>query len=467
LFCLIAAHSQAQNVTIRGKAHPSYAGKLIQVLTETDYITNTRFKENSDTIAADGFFELNIQIESTRPVTLKIDQVVADLYLEPDFVYGITIPELDKDRDYKNDVELPVNIGIVGADSTELNNLIFDYQEQYNRLFISDEGRYLSRAMMFKLADSLQKLCDKRYAGVNNVYFKNYTLYSIASLNASVSRGENYLINGYILNRTIQYHHFEYMHFFSTCFRGYLNTVASQHKGQSLYNIINTKANYKLLLDFLKDDKLVKSDSLKELVILRNLWDFYFSADFSPEAIETIVVQLSQTTKNKEHKRIAANMLAYFNKMQVGSGAPDFSARSRDGKMASLSAFKGRWVYLNFFSTSNTESLKEFPKLVGLKKKYGHKVVFLSICLDDSLKSYQQFLKNNPKYDWAIWYNYDKSLSKTAKEHYFVTGNEAYFLISNQGYLAQSPALSPSKGIEYKFNVIFKIRRRDTKTGIR
>jgi hypothetical protein len=220
LFCLIAAHSQAQNVTIRGKAHPSYAGKLIQVLTETDYITNTRFKENSDTIAADGFFELNIQIESTRPVTLKIDQVVADLYLEPDFVYGITIPELDKDRDYKNDVELPVNIGIVGADSTELNNLIFDYQEQYNRLFISDEGRYLSRAMMFKLADSLQKLCDKRYAGVNNVYFKNYTLYSIASLNASVSRGENYLINGYILNRTIQYHHFEYMHFFFHLLQG-------------------------------------------------------------------------------------------------------------------------------------------------------------------------------------------------------------------------------------------------------
>ena len=457
----------AQNITIRGKAHASYKGKVIQLLVESDYITNTRLIENQDTIAEDGFFELSLQSDHTRPVQLKIDQFVAELYVEPDFVYGITIPEADKTRDYGNDAELPINIGIVGADSLELNNLIFDYREILNRMLISDEGRYLSRAAMFKIADSLQKICDTRFAKLKNEYFKSFTLYSIAALNASVSRGENFLINGYILNRRIQYHHYEYMAFFNTCFKGYLNTVSSQHKGQTLYNIINTKADYKLLRDFLKDDKLVKTDSLKELVILKNLWDFYFSAEFNPDAIESIVTQLSRSTRNKEHKQIAANMLAYFNKMQVGTQAPDFSARSKDGKMASLSAFKGKWVYLNFFSTANTESLKEMPKLAELKKKYGHKVSFLSICLDDSIKTYQQFLKSNPKYDWAIWFNQDKSLTKTAKDHYFVTGTEAYFLISNLGYLAQSPALSPSKGIEYKFNQIFKIRRRETRTGIR
>ena len=69
--------------------------------------------------------------------------------------------------------------------------------------------------------------------------------------------------------------------------------------------------------------------------------------------------------------------------------------------------------------------------------------------------------------DWTIWYNYDKSITKTAKENYFIAGTEAYFLIDNFGYLAQSPALSPSGGIEYKLNVIFKIKNRTTKTGIR
>src|SRR4051812_28645036 len=123
--------------------------------------------------------------------------------------------------------------------------------------------------------------------------------------------------------------------------------------------------------------------------------------------------------------------------------------------MASLSSFKGKWVYLNFFSTKNTESLKEMPKILSLIKTYGHKVVFLSICVDDSLASYKTFLKNNPKYTWNIWFNSDPSVTITAKDKYFVTGSEAYFLISNQGYLALSPAPSPSKGIQFRFNILF------------
>lgn len=388
------------------------------------------------------------------------------MYVQPDFVYGITIPELDKNFDYNNDADLPVNIGIIGNDSTELNALTFDFQEQYNSIFIVEKGK-LTRAAMFSRADSLQKLCYKRYAKIDNDYFRSYVIYSIASVNASVSRGENYLIGSYILNRPIDYKHYEYMQFFNACFKGYLNTIATQHKGVSLYNTINTRADYTALMNFVKQDKLLKTDSLRELVILRNLWDFYFSADFVPEAVENIVSQINVTTKNKQHKKISSNMLAYFNKMQVGSAAPGFSARNREGTISSLGTYKGRWVYLNFFSTQNLESLKEMPKIASMKKKFGDKIVFLSICLDDSLKAYTNYLKGNPKYDWPIWFSNEKSLSKTAKDNYFVTGTEAYFLISNGGYLAESPALSPSQGIEYKLNVIFKVKQRTTKTGIR
>jgi len=360
-----------------------------------------------------------------------------------------------------------VNIGIVGADSTELNALIFDYQEQYTKLFIAEDGKFLGRPAMFRRADSLQKLCYGRYAKITNDYFRSYVIYSIASINASVSRGENYLINSYILNRPIQYRHFEYMQFFNACFKGYLNTIASQRKGQSLYNIINVSADYTTLLNFVRQDKLLNTDSLRELVILKNMWDFYFSSEFAPEAIENIVSQINLQTKNEQHKKIASAMLAYFNKMQVGSAAPGFSARNKEGTISSMSAYKGTWIYLNFFSTKNIESLKEMPKIASLRKKFGDKLVFVSVCLDDSLKQYTKYIKSNPKFDWPILFNNEKSLSKTAKENYFVTGTEAYFLINNGGYLAQSPALSPSQGIEFKLNIIFKVRQKTTKTGIR
>lgn len=464
---LLFTEAFSQNILIKGRAHPSYAGKVIQLYSGTDFITLNRQKESQDTIEADGYFELNFQSLHTQPVYFKIDHVVAQLYVQPDYAYGITIPEVDNNLDRNNDAELTVNIGVIGTDSTELNALIFDYQEQYNKLFLTEDNRFLSRPVMFRRADSLQKLCYGRYAKITNEYFRSYVIYSIATINASVSRGENYLINSYISNRPIQYDHYEYMQFFNACFKGYLNTIAAGRKGQTLYNIINTKADYPALLNFVRQDKLLKNDSLRELVILKNLWDFYFSMDFVPDAVENIVSQINVSTKNREHKKIASTMLAYFNKMQVGSAAPSFSARNREGTISSMSAYKGRWIYLNFFSTKNIESLKEMPKIAAMRKAFGDKIVFLSICLDDSLKTYTNYLRSNPKFDWPIWFNNEKSLTKTAKENYFVTGTEAYFLINNFGYLAQSPALSPSQGIEYKLNVIFKVRKKITKTGIR
>ena len=454
-------------MTIRGKAHGSYAGKRIQLLVESDFVSGLLQKENEDSIGVDGYFELNFHTDYTQPVQIKIDQVIAKLYVQPDFVYGITIPEIDESRVYRNDAELEVNIGIIGADSTELNALIQDYQEIYNRFFSFDDNRFLSRPMMFRRADSLQKICDIRYNNVSNEYFKNYYMYSIASINASVSRGENYLINGYILNKPIRYRHKEYMSFFRSCFSGYLNATSTSKSGESVYHIINSKADYQLLTAYLKQDRFLKSDSLRELVIIYNLWEYYFSGNYSQEAIKNILSQLLVSTKVEEHKTVLNHLLTYMNKMQVGSLAPSFAARTKEGKTARIDSYKGRWIYLNFFSTTNEASMREMPKIASLKKKFGDKVVFVSVCLDDSVKTYINYLRSNPKFNWTIWFNNEKSLPNTAKENYFVTGTEAYFLISNLFYLAQSPALAPSKGIEYRFNLLFKPKRKNTKTGIR
>ena len=467
-FCCLLLFTQAhsQNIQINGKADASYAGKVIELFSSTDYVTNFRLKESQDTIDKDGYFELSVYSDLVQPLTLKVENVIARLYVQPDYVYGITIPELDQDKNINSDVELEVNIGIVGTDSTELNVLIFDYQNQYNQLFIPGNDRFLSRPQLFRRADSLQKMCDLRYSKISSPYFHNYVTYSIASINTSLSRGEDYLMKKYLIGKPIQYSHFEYMQFFNAATRGYLERISSGRKGQTLYNIIN-KGDYRALQNFVQLEKEIPSDSLRELIIIRNLWDDYFKGDFSKEAIAAIISQISTQSKNKEHKKITSSMLSYFNKMQVGSKAPEFSALDRAGKIVSLSAFKGRWIYLNFFSSKNVESMKEMPKIATMKKKFGEKLIFLSICLDDSVAAYKAYLKANPKFDWPIWYNYDKSIPRTAKEAYFVTGTENYFLINNFGYLAQSPALSPSKGIEYKLNVIFKVRQRTTKTGIR
>ena len=465
--CCFVLSLSAQNVEIRGRATKAYSGKIVQVLVAQDYITNLKHVETSDTIKKDGYFELSFHTEYTQPITIKIDNVVAQMYVQPDFVYGITVPDIDSTMNVNHDVELPINIGIMVGDSTELNNLVFDFQDLYNRYFIASDGRYLSRAAMFKRCDSLYLTANRKYASIKNPFFSSYVKYSVASVNASLSRGEKFLMEQYIKDHPVQHKHSAYMQFFNDYFKGYLTRLASQRPGETMYRIINTNGDYQGLLDFVKIDKEISSDTLRELIILKELWAYNFSSDFDSEAIKTILEQFQRSTKIKEHKLIVGNMLSYINKLRIGSVAPGFSAYSRDNKLMNFSSLKKRWVYLNFFSTANVESMKELPKIAALKKKFGDKIVFVSICLDDSLSDYLNFLKANPKYDWPIWYNYHKQIKVSAKEAYAVTGTEAYFLIDNTGNLIASPALSPSKGIEYKLNVIFKIRKKDTKTGLR
>lgn len=466
-FILFLPCGFTQTITIQGIAHQSYAGKIIQVFSERDQITHLEQKEAIDTIASDGYFEVQVVSNRIQRLKLKIEQATFYLYVQPDFVYGITVPEIDPALKYDNDAELILDIGILGHDTTELNVLMMDFEKLYNGFFAGDEERFLSRQKMFKRADSLQKVCDIRYLPLRNDYFKAHVKYSIASINASVSRGENYLINGYILNKPILYTNKAYMDFFSSCFTGYLKAASTGKSSQSLQNLINSETNYQRLSVYFKDDKFLKNDTLRELVILHNLWSFSFEEDYDQNAVKKLISQIAAETRVEEHRRIANNMLGFMNKLLVGSDAPLFSARAGNGKMGSLQQFKGKWVYLNFFSTGNVQSLREMPKIASLKKKFGDKVVFLSICLDDSVKSYLNYLRSNPRYDWPIWFSNEKGLSKTAKEAYFVSGTEAYFLISNFGALALSPAPSPSEGIEYRFNLLFKPKRKNTKTGIR
>lgn len=81
---------------------------------------------------------------------------------------------------------------------------------------------------------------------------------------------------------------------------------------------------------------------------------------------------------------------------------------------------------------------------------------FVSVCLDDSLNSFMEYIQQNPKYDWPIWFNNVGGVKQTAKELYNVIGTEAYFLINNYGTLALSPATDPQKELSINSTLFLK-----------
>lgn len=466
-FCLFVS-VKSQNVKIKGKAHSSHIGKPISLYAYSDLITFTQTREATDTIDKDGYFELDLQINHTQPVNLQIENLTGKLYIQPNYVYGITFPEKDKEADIRGNTEEQVLLGILSSDTTELNTMIIDYNGIYDKMFAGAATEFLNKNRIYHKLDTLNLIASWRYKKVKNGYFKSYVEYSIGELNANASRGKNFLSSNYLLNKPVQHNHFEYMTFFNAYFKGYIEAFSTTKKSENIHHLINTVGQYKNILGFIKGDALLKTnDTLCELVLIRSLWDYYYNPQFNREMVLAVIEQMSNETRIKEHKKILNNILQIAYNLNVGMKAPDFEATDKTGKSVSLTQYKGRYVYLNFFSSKSISSLKEMPKIADLVKKYGDKMLFVSICTDDSIKTYKDYLRANPKYTWPILYNNGGVKGKTAYDVYNLKTVPAFFFINQFGNLAQSPATAPTEGFEYKLKVLFKPKKKDTKIGIR
>jgi len=93
------------------------------------------------------------------------------------------------------------------------------------------------------------------------------------------------------------------MQFFNAHFKGYLKAFASTKNGGTIYNSINAFADYNDLLNQFKSDKSITNDTLRELLILKGLIDFYYSPDFDKHQVQSVIEQLYRQTYFEENKK--------------------------------------------------------------------------------------------------------------------------------------------------------------------
>ncbi len=74
-----------------------------------------------------------------------------------------------------------------------------------------------------------------------------------------------------------------------------------------------------------------------------------------------------------------------FTRLKNGNPAPDFTLEDLNGNKVSLSDFKGKWVYLNFWSVTSSDCISDFTKYGAvINEKYKDKnIVFLNICFEE------------------------------------------------------------------------------------
>jgi len=223
-----------------------------------------------------------------------------------------------------------------------------------------------------------------------------------------------------------------------------VNKVRSFNPSSYVYKISSSGQFDTPVKYALAGKELIKSKTILEWYQTLNLLDCFGLYDFenAERAYNLYAHEISDPllidTLTKFHTKI--------NKLKPGSPAPNFTLKDLDGKSVSLSDFKGKVVYIDFWGIYCSPCLAEIKNYAPLlKKKYADKdVVFLNICIDtDSENDWQRKVKE-VNFEGVNLIVTNRSINPVIKD-YNISGIPHYILIDRQGNIVSATALRPSR----------------------
>jgi thiol-disulfide isomerase/thioredoxin len=447
---LLCIYVIAGNVTINGVAHKSYIGKKVKAVCFTDYISEQAQELTSCEISAKGEFTLSFKTDATKYIMLRIQNCEATMYVEPDKNYYIGVYQKDSAEVESFSRYTPIEIGFVNTDSLELNYLIYDYLEKYDGFLSKMQGWKMSdNAVMAARTDTFCKKIKAKYATVNNKYFQNFIQYTLGALQLNF-RNELYVYENYIKSKNILFAHREYVSFLKI----FLDRIVGELiKTEDLVKEVNNTSGYESLSAFFTKSKIMLNDSLRNISMLYTLKLCYANPNYKRERVIDLLNDMSKKTELQFCKSIASNLATSLGKMQVGSAITDFTFYDFNNNKISLTGYKDKYLYVAFFKPYCKTCEEEIKVVAEHQKKFGAKINFLYILMDNFSEKIKEETKLYPKQGITYVYSADWM---AMKEYFEIMAIPAYVLISPDGKIKISPAINPGIDLEKLFAELTK-----------
>jgi peroxiredoxin len=237
------------------------------------------------------------------------------------------------------------------------------------------------------------------------------------------------------------------MELFNLLYDKYFLFFARTGKNSEVYGNITDEHSYTNLKRTLARDDVLANDTLMEMVILKGLHDGFFDDKFSRKALLSILDLLYRSTTIPEHLMIAENIRSKVTRLLPGFVPTPFELYSIDGKLMSLNDFKGKYVYLNFCTTTSYSCLQEFSLLEKLYEKHKQRLEIVTISVDRDVSDLKNFLEQT-EYQWTFLHYGNKP--EIIKD-FDVRAYPTYFLIGPDRRLILSPAPTPRENFEIQF----------------
>ncbi len=464
LTAMISSKSPGQKVIVEGE-NPEYSGESFRIYTISNPFTGAT--KTLDTLYFDdqGAFRACFEAEPFSWISMNMGALRTILLVEPGNLYRVYLPprreitETDKRNPYFE--PLRVHLRVKEQRSLPDSNLIKPPSDLNTRIFRFDTLIFARNKELMEArrknkeyhTDSLVQTVEQRYRNDTSGYFERYRHYRYGLL--QINSGDKklkYLHDQYLRSPVPALANPAYMELFNKMYDKFLFFFARTPAGNNLLRVINREHNLQALRKNLRNHPAIPSDTIADLVILKEVKEHFYEDYFYKEALLIILDSLQANPSMPSYTKLARGVHEKLTNLMIGTPPPGFSLSDRNGISKSLSDFKGKYIYLNFCSPDNYTCMMEYPYLESMYRKHKEYLDIVTIMIAESHEKMVQFMKRND-YHWeTLYFGNDYNLL----ESYNVRAYPTSYLIGPDGKLIQSPATLPSEGFEEQ---LFRIMR--------
>lgn len=164
------------------------------------------------------------------------------------------------------------------------------------------------------------------------------------------------------------------------------------------------------------------------------------------QAVQAIWPTFRARTHDSAAVREVRQALRRNTPLQPGNLAPEFRLRDASGQAVSLTDFRGKVVYLDFWYSHCAPCLAEAPAATVLKKQFaGREVVFLYVSIDHDAALWQRTLAKHSLAGPNSVHLLDAEGWQAARP-FQVSGYPSYWIIGRDGRIWRGDAPRPSAG---------------------
>lgn len=456
--------AEESSVIIKGR-HPDYAGDTIVFLIYSNMVSFTEQETGTCAVDDSGFFECRIPLKETRHIFTYLGIYNCYLYAQPGMVYRIRLPvkrektiqDLVNPYFEETAIHLSVKVekNMTGAPLPslyeELNFAIRAFNDSfypyYYKFVIDAYGNRMDRRELNKTVTDLRSVFDS----IPGSYLKAYIDYRIGLLEHYGSQVSNQkIIQDYFLGKAVLYQNPAYMELFNQIFKDYLLAFSEENPGLKFPLVINRDKDYSETNRILTREASLENDSLRELVLLKGLYDGFYDGKNIPSSMIQLLDSIKHNSSIRINRQAVQDIMLEITKVLPGYRPPDFALYSSDSTLVRLSDFREKFVYLNFCNSFGYYCIREYEYLRILNERLEGSLHIVTILVDDSFEDMKELVQSN-NYPWTFLHF---SSQPEVLDDYDVQTYPSYFLIGPEGKLVLSPAPSPVENFESTFREI-------------